>query len=182
MCILSTPIPKWLSYLPHIFVPRWLSSLSAQLEIWGSKSNIFARNFHHQEVFRHRNFGRHFGAVVVYYYYKNHTYNYSVNGQWALISPNFRTQTITLRQNRYLSMQLKLKNHTLGKKKGHSNTKLQTVTHTNKTIWCSYRRTGLSLRDNGLKFKTSGKLPHRFWGIYGICLRLIEEKPTDHNP
>ena len=56
-------------------------------------------------------------------------------------------------------MQLELKNHTLGKKKGHSNTKLQTVTHTNKTIWCSYIQTGLSLRDNGLKSRRQENFP-----------------------
>ena len=73
-------------------VPKWLPGSSTQLEIWGSKSNIFGPNFHHQEVFRHRDCGRRFGVVDVISF-KSHTYNHSVNGQRALISPTVGTQT-----------------------------------------------------------------------------------------
>ena len=45
-----------------------------------SKSNNFTPNFHHQEGFWHCNFGGHFGIVDVFYF-KSHTYTYSVNGQ-----------------------------------------------------------------------------------------------------
>ena len=86
-------VPKWLSYFPDFVVPKWLSGLSAWLEIWGSESNISVPNFTYQEVFWHRNFWGHFGVVVVVYF-KSHTYNYSVNGQRALISPKLETHTI----------------------------------------------------------------------------------------
>jgi hypothetical protein len=39
-------------------------------------------NFHHQKVFRHRNFGGHCEVLVVFYF-QSHTYNYLVNGQRA---------------------------------------------------------------------------------------------------
>ena len=75
---------------------KWLSSLSARLEMWASKSKEkITPNFYHQEVFRQRNFGGRFGVVVVFYF-KSHTYNYSVNGQHALISPKLGTRTIVL--------------------------------------------------------------------------------------
>ena len=93
----NTPsIPKWLSYLLDFFVPKWLSSWSASLEIWGSKSNIFVPNFHHQEVFGHPNFERRFVGVVILFYFKSHIYKYLVNGQRALISPKLGTRTISL--------------------------------------------------------------------------------------
>ena len=98
---LCTPfVPTWFSYLLDFFVPKRLSGLFARQEIWGSKSNIFAPNFHHQEVFWHPNFGGHFRVVVVLYF-KNHTYNYLANGQRTLISPKLKTWTIVLEQREY---------------------------------------------------------------------------------
>ena len=101
----STPsitpsIPKWSSYLLEFFVPKQLFGLSTRLEIWGSKSNILAWNFHRQEVFWHRNFRGRFGVVDVFYL-KIHTYNHSVNGQWALISPKLGARTIILGWRKY---------------------------------------------------------------------------------
>jgi len=39
----------------------------------------------------------------------------------------------------------------------------------------------LSLRIDELKFTTSGKTTNNFRGMCGIYLRLIKEKPEDHN-
>ena len=50
-------------------VLKWLSGLSAWLEIWGSKSTIFAPNFLYEEVFWHFNFQGHFGVVDVLFIY-----------------------------------------------------------------------------------------------------------------
>ena len=105
-CLPYTPtVAEWSSYPPgFVFGPKMVyfsSSLFARLEIWGPKSNTFAPNFHHQEVFRHRNFGGHF-AIVVLSYSKSHTYNYFVNGQWALTSPKLGTRTIILGRRGYL--------------------------------------------------------------------------------
>ena len=74
---------------------------STQLEIWGSKSNISAPDFHHQDVFRHRNSGGHCRVVVVVLYSISYNYNYSVNGQHALISPKLGERTIILRRRAY---------------------------------------------------------------------------------
>ena len=52
-------------------------------------------NFHHQEVFRHRNFKGRFKVFDVLYF-KSHTYNYSVNGQQTLILPKLEIRTIIL--------------------------------------------------------------------------------------
>ena len=63
-------------------------------------SNIFMPNFLYQEVFRHYNFQWRFEVVVVFYF-KSRTYNDSVNGQHASISPNLETRTIIL-ERRYV--------------------------------------------------------------------------------
>ena len=81
-------------------VPKWLSGLSAWLKIWGLKSNHFVPNFYYQEVIWDYNFRGCFG-VVVYSYFKNHTYNYSVIGQRALILPKLGTWTIILGRRKY---------------------------------------------------------------------------------
>ena len=77
--LILPPVSKRLFYLPYFFVPKWLSSLSAQLEIWGSKSNIFTLNFH-QEVFPHCNLKECCRVVVVFICFQSHTTNYLVNG------------------------------------------------------------------------------------------------------
>ena len=62
---------------------------------WGSKSSIFAPHLLYQEVFQHHDLWGNF-KVVDAFYFKSHTYNYSVNGQHALISPKLETRTIIL--------------------------------------------------------------------------------------
>ena len=63
----DTPsIPKRLSYLSKNLVPKWLSGLFVRSKLWGSKLDISAPNFHHQEIFRHRNFGEHFIVVIFF--------------------------------------------------------------------------------------------------------------------
>ena len=57
-------------------------------------------SFLYEEVFWHHNFQGRFGVVVVFYF-KNLTYNYSVNGQRALISPKLETRKIILGRTKY---------------------------------------------------------------------------------
>jgi hypothetical protein len=52
-------------------------------------SNILVPNFLYQEIFQHHNFCGTFRIVGVLYF-KNHTYNYWVNGQRALILPKLK--------------------------------------------------------------------------------------------
>ena len=79
----------------HIcFVPKWFVGLFARLETQGSKSHIFASDFHHQEVCRLRSFGGRFGMLFLFE--ESNFYNYSVNSQRTLISPKLRTRTIIL--------------------------------------------------------------------------------------
>ena len=70
-------------------VPKRLSSLSAWLKV----KDFCVKLFHHQELFRHRDFQGWFTVVVVFNS-KSRTYNYSVNGQYAQISPKLGTRTI----------------------------------------------------------------------------------------
>ena len=58
----------------------------------------------YEEVFRHRNFRGHFRVVVVLCF-KNHTYNYTVNCQRALISSKLERRTIILGHREYYSIQ-----------------------------------------------------------------------------
>lgn len=67
-----------------ILIPKWLFGLSTRLEFWGSKSNISMPNFLYQKFFQYRNFQGCSGVVVVFYF-KSYTYNYSINDQHALI-------------------------------------------------------------------------------------------------
>ena len=52
---------------------------------------------HHQEDFRHRDFRGCF-IVVVVFYFARHTYNYSLNGERALIYPKLENRIIILGQ------------------------------------------------------------------------------------
>ena len=70
------------------------------LDIRGSNSNIFENQSHHQEDFRHRNF-RGCSGVVGVFYFERHTYNYSDNGERALISPKLEMRTIILGRREY---------------------------------------------------------------------------------
>ena len=69
--------------------------LDTGLDIRGSNSNIFEDQSHHHEDFRHRGF-RGCSGVVGVFYFERCTYNYSDNGEWALISPKLETRTIIL--------------------------------------------------------------------------------------
>ena len=70
--------------------------------IRGSNSNMFKNQSHHQEDSKHHKFQGCSGAVGVFYF-ERHTYNYSDNGEWALISPKLETGTIILGQREYLT-------------------------------------------------------------------------------
>ena len=70
------------------------------LDIRGSNSNIFENQSHHQEDFRHRNF-RGCSGVVGVFYFERHTYNYSDNGERALILPKLDMRTIILGRREY---------------------------------------------------------------------------------
>ena len=88
------------SYTKELYTPsilKWLYGLFAWVEIWGSKSNIFVSNFLYQKDFWHRNFWGCFGVVDVFYF-ESHTYNFSNNGQRALILPKLETRTIILKR------------------------------------------------------------------------------------
>ena len=63
-------------------------TFDTMLVIRGSESNILEIQSHHQEDFRHRNFRGCF-TVVAIFYFECHTYNYSLNGERASISPIF---------------------------------------------------------------------------------------------
>ena len=72
-----------------------LEDLDAGLDIRGSNSAIFENQSHHQEGFRHNNFWGCYEGVGVFYF-ERHTYNYSDNGEWALILPKLEMRTIIL--------------------------------------------------------------------------------------
>lgn len=80
---------KMIVRLPGFFCPKMFVRKSARLEIEGSKLNNVAPNLLYQEIFWHRDFRGRFIVVVVFYFW-SHTYNYSVNGQRASISPQVR--------------------------------------------------------------------------------------------
>ena len=61
------------------------------LDIRGANSNISENQSHHQEDFRHCNF-RGCSGVVGVFYFECHTYNYSGNGEQALLLPNIRNE------------------------------------------------------------------------------------------
>ena len=67
-----------------------------------TQSQIFSRQtFIIKKSFDITTFRGHF-KVVVAFYFESHTYNYLVNGRWALISPNIITRTIILGRREYL--------------------------------------------------------------------------------
>ena len=70
-------------------------TFDTRLDIRGSNSNIFENQSHHQGDSRHHNF-RGCSRVVGVSYFEHHTYNYSNNGEWALISQKLETRTIIL--------------------------------------------------------------------------------------
>ena len=72
-------------------------TFDTRLDFRGSNSNIFENQSHHHEDVRHHNFRGSSGVVGVFF--KHHTYNYSDNGERALISLNLKMRTIILGQN-----------------------------------------------------------------------------------
>ena len=81
----------------HFFVIYQMTSRTFDigLDIRGSKSDIFESHSHNQEDSPQRNFQGYFGVVVVFYF-ERHTYNYSDNGEHALILPKLEMRTIIL--------------------------------------------------------------------------------------
>ena len=65
--------PKMIVLLPGFFCPKMIVRFIFPSRNLLLKVKYFTPNFHHQEVFRHCNFGGRFGIVVVFYCY-------SVNG------------------------------------------------------------------------------------------------------
>ena len=78
----TSSVPKWLSYLLNLFVPKWLPSLYAQLETSNSKSIIFMSHYTilYLEFFWHRNFQGRF-IVVVYFIFRESYLQ--LLGQWS---------------------------------------------------------------------------------------------------
>ena len=74
--------------------------LSARPEIEAQSQILSHQTFYIKSLW-HRSLCGHFGVVVVFYF-KSHTYNYLVNGEWALISPKPETRTIILGQREYV--------------------------------------------------------------------------------
>ena len=73
------------------------------LDIRGSKSSILEVQSHHQEDdFWHRNFRGCFKAVAIFYF-ERHTYNYSLNGERALILPKLEIRTIISGLREYMT-------------------------------------------------------------------------------
>ena len=66
-------------------------TFNTRLVVRGSESNILEIQSHHQVDFRHCNFRGCF-TVVAIFYFECHTYNYSLNGERASISPVFLKQ------------------------------------------------------------------------------------------
>ena len=73
--------------------------LYAQIEV-EAQSQIFL----HQTFYIKKSYVTATSGVVVVLYLKSYTYNYAVNGQWALISPKLETPTIIWRRREYLGM------------------------------------------------------------------------------
>ena len=66
------------------------------------KVEYFCTELSSSRSFWNRNFKGHSGVVVVFFCFKSHTYNYSINGQWALILSKLGTWTIILGSMEYI--------------------------------------------------------------------------------
>ena len=71
------------------------------LDVRGSNSNILEMQSHHEEDFGHHNLWGCF-RVVANFDFDCHTYNYSLNGGHALISPKLENKKIILRRKEHL--------------------------------------------------------------------------------
>ena len=99
---LDTPsIPKWLSYLLEFFCPKMIVQFICPARYLRLKVKYFCTKLSSSSIFLTLQFRGRFGVVIVFNF-KSHAYNYSVNGQWALISPKLGTWAIVLGRREYI--------------------------------------------------------------------------------
>ena len=76
-----------------IIFPKMIVWLSARLEV-EVQSQLFLHQTYYIKKSFHTATSKGISGVVLVFYFKIHTYNYSVNGRWALILSKLETRTI----------------------------------------------------------------------------------------
>ena len=92
--------PKMIVLLPGFFGLKTIVRLTCPTRTLRLSQIFLCQTFYIKKSFLHCNFRGHFRVVVVLYF-KSHTYNYSVHGQRALISPKLETRLIILGRREY---------------------------------------------------------------------------------